>query len=202
MYPSPRYLVDPAEVEDFLATQRHGHLIATGPDSHPSVSILPYVKRGDHIELHCVQADPTFAAIQVNPRVTFFVADFLAFSRHDWVDPADAGRATLNFKAVELACEATTSTDPAEVAATLAGLLRAYEPDATYQPIADGEFYGERLRRLAVVHLWVVGVQAKWKVGPAAPDAIKRQVVAGLRERVEPGDARAAAVIEAALPAE
>lgn len=202
MYPSPRYPTDPAEAEAFVTGQRHGYLIATPPDGHPQVSILPFVKRGDEIELHCVQADPTFAAVQANPRVTFFVSDFLAFSRHDWVDPEDGGRATLNFKAVAYHCEATTTTEPAAVAAALARLVATYEPDGTYQPIVDGEMYGPRIRRLAAIRLKVLERDAKFKVGPAGPDEIKRGVVAGLRDRNEPGDARAADVIEATLPPE
>jgi len=200
MFRSARYPSDPAEVEAFVASARHGYLIATPPGGHPQVSVLPFVREGDAIELHCVQADPTFAAVQANPLVTFFVSDFLAASRHDWVDPRDAGRATLNFKAVAFHCSATTSTDPRHVALALARLLAAYEPDGDYEPIADGPFYGPRLRRLAVVRLRILATDSKFKVGPAGPVELKRRVVAGLRRRAEPGDARAADVIEATLP--
>ena len=197
MYRSAKYLTDPAEAEAFVAGQRHGTLIATPPGGHPQVSILPFVKEGDAIELHAVLEDPTFAAARANPLVTFFISDFLAFSRHDWVDPRDGARATLNFRAVAYACEATTSTDPAEVAAALARLVRAYEPDAEgYEPIVHGAFYGPRIERLGVVRLRVIGMEAKFKVGPAAPLEVQRRVVAGLRDRGEPGDARAANVIE------
>ena len=200
MYDSDRYRVDPAAVDAFVAGQRHGTLIATPPDGHPQDSLLPFVKQGDEIELHGVQEDPTFAALAANPRCTFLVSDFLAFSRHDWVDPRDGGRATLNFRAVAYSCEATPSTDPADVAAALARLLATYEPGASYEPIVDGDFYGSRLRRLATVRLRVLATDAKFKVGPAAPVEVKRRVVAGLRERGEPGDPRAADEIEATLP--
>ncbi|HEU5329761.1 MAG: FMN-binding negative transcriptional regulator [Thermomicrobiales bacterium] len=199
MYHSDRYPTSLAEAEAFVATQRHGYLIATPPGAHPQVSILPFVKQGDNIELHCVQEDPTFAAVRANPLVTFFVADFLAFSRHDWVDPNDGARATLNFRAVAYHCRAETSTAPSDVAAALARLLAAYEPGATYEPIANGDFYGPRIERLAAVYLHVLSTDAKFKVGPAGSAAVKRQVVAGLRERNEPGDARAADEIAATL---
>ena len=202
MYRSPRYPADPAAVEQFVAGQRHGHLIATAPGGHPSVSILPFVKQGDRIELHCVQADPTFAALQVNPLATFFVSDFLAFSPHHWVDPQDAGRGTLHFRAVQFSCEATTSTDPDEVAATLRRMLAVYEPDGEYEPLLDGSFYGPRLRRLGAVTLRVLHTEAKFKLGPAGPERDKRRVVEHLRGRGEPNDARAAAVIEASLTSE
>ncbi|HEY7294196.1 MAG TPA: FMN-binding negative transcriptional regulator [Dehalococcoidia bacterium] len=203
MYRSERYAVDDeATIEAFVAGQRHGQLIATPVDGFPQVSILPFVKRGDVIELHAVQEDAVFQALQSNPRATFLVSDFLAFSPHDWVDPLDAGRATLNFRAVQYFCAAETCTDPAEVASALAGLLCAYEPDSSYTAIADGEFYGRRLRRLGVVRLKILGREVKFKTGPAVPAAIQRRVIANLRERGEPGDARAADVIESYLPAE
>jgi transcriptional regulator len=202
MYPSPRYLTSPRAVDQLVASQRHGTLIATPPDGYPQISLLPFVKNGDHIEIHCVQADPTYHALKANPRVTFLVSDFLAFSPHDWVDPQDAGRATLHFRAVAFACDATYSTDPADVAGALRRLLAAYEPRESYVAMQDGDFYGPRLRRLAAVQLAIVGQQAKFKVGPAAPPADARErVAAGLRARNDPGDARAADIIEAAARA-
>jgi transcriptional regulator len=200
MYDSDRYRVDPALVDAFVAEQRHGTLIATPPGGHPQVSLLPFVKSGNQIELHCVQEDPTFAALQQNPRATFLVSDFLAFSRHDWVDPEDGGRATLNFRAIQFECNAVLSTEPADVAAALARLLAAYEPGASYTPMEDGPFYGPRLRRLAAITLTVVRMQAKFKTGPFGPIELKQQVAAKLRERGEPNDARAADVIESYLP--
>jgi len=201
MYRSPNYPTDEAAIDGFVAGQRHGYLIATPPGGHPQVSILPFVKRGGQIDIHIVQADETFAAVQANPLVTFFVSDFLAFSPHDWVNPRDAGRATLHFAAVNFACEATTSTDPDEVARTLRDLIANYEPGATgYEPLADGDFYGPHLRRLAAVHLRILHAEAKFKVGPAAPAAVRLQVASHLRERNEPGDSRAATAIEAATP--
>ncbi len=199
MFDSPLYPVTPEEADAFVAGQRHGTLIATAPDGHPQVSILPFVKEGARIDLHCVQADPTFAAVRANSRVTFFVSDFLAFSPHDWIDVDDAARATLHFRAVTFECLATVSTDPAAVAAALAALLRRQEPDATYRPIEDDALYGPRLRRLAAIRLEVVHQQAKFKLGPGASVEAKRRVVEGLRLRDEPGDARAADVIEAAI---
>ena len=199
MYKSPRYPTTIEEAEAFVAGQRHGYLIATPQGGHPSVSILPFVKTGDSIHLHCVQADPTFEALQSNPRVTFFVADFLAFSPHYWVDPVNAAAGTLHFRAVEYACEATWSTKPADVAAALALILRTFEPEASYEPLGDNEMYGSRLRMLAAVRLKVLDTQAKFKLGPAAPNEVKQSVVRGLRQRGGPNDARAADVIEAAL---
>ena len=201
MYDSDLYPTEARLADEFVAGQRHGTLIATPPDGFPQCSILPFVRTDNHIELHCVQADPTFAALQANPRATFLVSDFLAFTRHDWVDPENAARGTLNFRAVIFECSAELSTDPNHVAAALARLLAAYEPDATsYRPIQNDDFYGPRLKRLAAVRLTIERMQAKFKVGPASPVETKRRVIRRLRERGEPNDARAADVIESYLP--
>lgn len=199
MYPSPNYPTDPAQAEAFLRERRHGTLVATPPDGFPSVSLLPFVKTGDSIELHCVQEDPTFDALRRNPRVTFLVSDYLTWTPHDFVDERDAGRATLHFRAVAFECEATWSTEPADVAAALSRLLAAYEPGADYEAIRDGSFYGARLRRLAALRLAVRATRAKFKVGPAVPEAQKREVARRIRARGLPEDARAADVIEASL---
>ena len=186
--------------ERFVAEMRHGTLIACAVDGYPQVSILPFVKTGEVIELHCVQGDPTFEALQANPRVTFFVSDFLAWSPHSWVDENDAGRATLHFRAVAFECDVErVSTDPSDVAGALSRLLNAYEPDASYEPMRMGEFYGVRLRRLATMRLRVVRSHVKFKAGPAGTRETKRNVAARLRERAQPGDDRAADVIEAYL---
>jgi predicted FMN-binding regulatory protein PaiB len=135
----------------------------------------------------------------VNEETGDRVSDFLAFSRRDWVDPADGARGTLNFRAMQFECNARLSTDPAEAAAALARLLAAYEPAASYTPIEDGAFYGPRLRRLAAVKLTVLRAQAKFKTGPFGTAELKQRVASKLRERGKPGDTRAADVIESYL---
>ena len=105
MFASSNYPPDQEAAARFVAEMRHGTLIACRPDGYPQVSILPFVRTDDVIELHCVQADPTFEAVQGTPHVTFFVSDYLAWSPHNWVDERDAGRATLHFRAVAFECD-------------------------------------------------------------------------------------------------
>ncbi len=200
VFASSNYPPDQEAAEKFVAEMRHGTLIACAVDGYPQVSILPFVKTGDVIELHCVQADPTFDAVRANPRVTFFVSDFLAWSPHSWVDEHDAGRATLHFRAVAFECDVErVSTDPNDVAGALSRLLNAYEPGASYEPVKMGDFYGARLRRLATMKLHIVRTHIKFKTGPAGTAEAKRRVAGRLRERAQPGDSRAADVIDAYL---
>jgi transcriptional regulator len=198
MFASSNYPPDQVAADRFVAEMRHGTLIACTADGYPQVSILPFVKTDDMIELHCVQGDPTFDAVRANPRVTFFVSDFLAWSPHNWVSEQDGGRATLHFRAVAFECDVErVSTDPNDVAGALSRLLAAYEPGASYEPVKMGEFYGARLNRLATMHLRIVHRHVKFKTGPAGSAQTKLKVAGRLRERGEPGDGRAADVIEA-----
>jgi len=201
VFASSNYPPDEAAADRFVSEMRHGTLIACTNDGYPQVSILPFVKTGEVIELHCVQGDPTFDAVRANHRVTFFVSDFLAWSPHSWIDDRDGGRATLHFRAVAFECEVErVSTDPDDVAGALSRLLSAYEPDASYEAVKMGDFYGPRLRRLATLRLRVVRRHIKFKTGPAGSKETKLKVAARLRERDEAGDLRAAEIIEASLP--
>jgi predicted FMN-binding regulatory protein PaiB len=200
VFASSNYPPDQQAADRFVAEMRHGTLIACPPEGYPQVSILPFLKTDDVIELHCVQADPTFGAVRANPRVTFFVSDYLAWSPHHWVDERDAGRATLHFRAVAFECHAEwVSTDPDDVAGALQRLLRAYEPGASYEPVQMGEFYGARLRRLATMRLRILRSHVKFKTGPAGTATTKQKVADKLREGGRAGDLRAAEVIEAYL---
>ena len=197
MYRSPKYPPNPEDVEEFVASMRHGTIVATPPEGFPQLSILPFVKTGDEIELHFVQRDSTFIALQANPRCTFFVSDFLAFTPHYFADPEDAGSATLHFRAVAFECEARLiSTEPADVAAALARLLAHHEPGASYETPAVNERYGARLSMLGTARLSIVRTDAKFKTGLSGGRERKQLVVDKLRERSGPGDQRAADVIE------
>jgi len=197
MYRSPKYPTPPDLAEEFVQSMRHGTIIAAPADGFPQVSILPFVKTGEEIELHFVQLDPTFQALQADPRCTFLVSDFLAFTPHHFVDPDDAGRATLHFRAVAYECDvAFLSTKPEAVAGALGRLLAHHEAGASYEPVTVGERYGARLTTLATAKPAVVGTKAKFKVGPADTAEVRLDVARKLRDRGEPGDRRAADEIE------
>src|SRR3982751_6046053 len=121
MFDSRKYrLEDEAVIGEFVRRQRHATLMAAAPGAAPQASILPFVFLDERtVELHCVQADATFAAAQANPHVSLLISDFLAYTPHHWIDPVDASQSTLQFEAVLLQGVATLSTEPAEVAAAL-----------------------------------------------------------------------------------
>jgi hypothetical protein len=194
MKDAPNHRVPQAVADAFVASQKQGTLAAYAEGGFPRLSLLPFVKDGDLIEMHCVQLDPTFQALCRNPRVTFMVSDYLGTYPSEWVDPNDGGRGSTIFRAVSFDCLAEHDTDPAAVAAGLTKLLSVYEPGARHGTITDGEVYGARLRQLAFVRLRIVAMQAKFKIGPPGPGEKSRRanVAAQLRKRGQLGDLEAA----------
>lgn len=193
-YPPPT----PAEIDAFVRTQFCGRLIAADADGYPCASILPFLREGERIEVHMVQADPTFAALRARGRGAFLVDEALAFTPHAVISERDGGFATLHFRAVLFRVQADISTEPAAVAGALERLLHAYEGELAWDTVADGPVYGERLRRLAVAQLRVVGVEAKFKVAQNRTPAERERLLAFLGKRGLPGDRVAAERIRAA----
>jgi hypothetical protein len=198
MKDAPKHRIPKALADEFVASQKQGTLAAYAEGGFPRLSLLPFVKDGDLIEMHCVQMDPTFQALCRNPRVTFMVSDYLGTYPSDWVDPNDGGRGSTVFRAVSFDCIAEHDTDPAVVAAGLTRLLSVYEPGAPHGTITDGDVYGARLRQLALLRLKVVATQAKFKIGPPGVDETSRRtnVATQFRKRGQPGDIEAARWID------
>ncbi len=198
MKDAPNHRVPHALADEFVASQKQGVLAAYAEGGFPRLSLLPFVRDGDMIEMHCVQLDPTFQALCRNPHVTFMVSDYLGTYPSEWVDPNDGGRGSTVFRAVSFDCLAEYDTEPAAVAAGLTRLLSVYEPGARHGTITDGEVYGTRLRQLALLKLRIVATQAKFKIGPPGPGERSRRanVAAQFRKRGQPGDIEAARWIE------
>jgi predicted FMN-binding regulatory protein PaiB len=198
MYDSPGYpQPDAATIEAFVQSQPYAVVLGTGAEGHPSASLLPFVKVGDRITVHMVQADPTFQALARDPRGSVLIEEFLAFTPHTLVSPDYAGQATLHFRAVIYEVEATLTTAPERVAEALEEALARYEADAPHLPVADLSVYGHDLVRLARADFRVLRQQAKFKTAQSKDAATRQRLVAYLRERGEWRDDRAADVIEA-----
>ncbi|MBS0549424.1 MAG: FMN-binding negative transcriptional regulator [Proteobacteria bacterium] len=194
MKDAPKHRIPQPLADEFVATQKQGTLAAQVAGGFPQMTLLPFVRTGDLIELHCVQADPTFRALKENPKVAFLVSEYLSVFPSRWADPEDGGRGSTVYRAVNFECHATWDTTPDAVAAALTKLLSVYEPGAPKGHITDGPVYGARLRQLASVKLTIVSTQAKFKIGPAGAEETARRanVARELRRRDQPGDANAA----------
>ncbi len=190
MFVSPSYPApDPAEIDAFVDGQFCGKLVATDADGYPRVSVLPFVRAGDAIEVHMVQADPTCAALRAAGRGAFLLDEPLAFTPHHVVSERVAMFATLQFMAVAFRVDAEISLEPRDVAAALERLMARYEAGGTWEAVADGPVYGPHLRRLAVARLRIVGVDAKFKLAQNRTAEERERLLRFLEDRGLPGDA-------------
>lgn len=196
MYDSPSYPAPSGEeIRVFLAQQPCGILIAQRADGFPSATLLPFVYLGDAIEVHMVQDDATCAALRHSAQAAFLVEEFLAFTPHTVVHGDDAGLATLHFRAVQFDVRAALSTARNDVAAALERLLARYEPAEAHRRVEDGDYYGERLARLAVARLEVIAVHAKFKIAQRYPQSVRQDIARFLEQRGQWRDLHAASVI-------
>jgi hypothetical protein len=109
------------------------------------VSILPFLRDGDFFELHCLRADPTFAALQRQPHATFVVeAPGQSDGRHQ----------------VRYHCEAAWSTNPGDIAATVRRMAEAHEGRAGEDGIPAAQ-----LSRLAKLRLRILQAQVDGRPG-------------------------------------
>ena len=77
MKDAPKHRLPQKLADAFVATQKQGALSAQVEGGFPQLTMLPFLRTGDLIELHCVQADPTFKALRQNPKVAFLVSEYL-----------------------------------------------------------------------------------------------------------------------------
>lgn len=196
MYDSPGYpQPEESAVEAFVQAQPYAVVLSVGADGHPCASLLPFVKDGDRITVHMVQEDPTFRALERDPRGSVLIEEFLAFTAHTPVNADYAGQATLHFRAVLYEVVATLTTEPARVADALEEALARYEPGRAHRPVHDLQAYGDDLVRLARADLRVVARQAKFKHAQGKDEATRERLVAYLRARGNWRDGHAADVI-------
>ncbi|PSR34210.1 MAG: hypothetical protein C7B46_06585 [Sulfobacillus benefaciens] len=201
MYRSSAYpAVTPAQIDQFVLENFHGKCIAVDPEGYPVVSLLPfqYYPSSDpnipsRFDLHLVQDDTTFQALQSHPQCTFLIDQPLAFTPHDLVDPEYAGNATLHFRAAVFYCHAETITAPDQVAQVLDNLVHHYEPDKSFHPVTDTSYYHDDLSRLGIARLTVVRFEAKFKLAQGRSPEGKKALSQFLEQRNLPMDATALA---------
>ena len=87
--------------------------------------------------------------------------------------------------------------DPGAVAAQQVRLLARYQPEGGFRTLdPDDPLYRGALGKLAAVRLDVVRTRVKFKLAQNRPPEARRRVIAELRRRGRPADARAADALE------
>jgi predicted FMN-binding regulatory protein PaiB len=191
-----------AEIDRFVAAQELGRLVTVGADGMPHLGLYPFVLDGASIELHLVRADEQVADLRGRPQCLFEVDEALGVIPSYWVHPEYAGAATLYHRTVIFECRASVAEDPDLVAAQQRRLLGRYQPEGGYRPLDPADpLYRAALSQLAAVHLDITRCRPKFKLGQNRPPETRRAVIAALRRRGRPSDARAADALEWTLGA-
>jgi len=185
------------EVERFVLGQELGRLVTVGDDLTPHVGLYPFVYADGAFDLHLVRADELAADLRARPACVFEVDEVLGVIPSYWVHPQYAGSATAYHRTVIFECAATVVENPEAVAAQQLRLLARYQPEGGFRALAvDDPLYRGALAQLAAVRLEVKRARVKFKLGQNRPPEARRQVIARLRERGRPNDARAADALE------
>jgi predicted FMN-binding regulatory protein PaiB len=189
-------------VTRFVAAQELGRLVSVGPDGTPHLGLYPFVYAESAFDLHLVREDELVTDLEARPRCVFELDEVLAVVPSYWVHPEFAGSATAYHRTVIFECTATVLHDVDAVAAQQVRLLGRYQPEGGFRPVDPADaLYRGALARLAAVRLDVLRCRPKFKLGQNRPVEVRRRVIAELRRRGRPADARAAEALEWTLGA-
>lgn len=177
----------------FLAAHDFGDLIAPGAGRDlPVVVPTHFAWDGEReVLLHLATANPVWDALAERPRVLLSVFGAYAYVPGHW-NQDDHGVPTSYYAAVQLACDASVTDDPAEIAAILERQLAHFQPERLHAPVTpDDERYAALLPSIRGIRLAVTDVRAKLKFGTNRTVAHREAVAAKLAERGRPLDLEA-----------
>lgn len=192
----PQYTPSAAEIDDLIASQRAIRLVTVAPNGLPRLGIYPFVRVGEPFEVHLVSTDEQLHDIERRPECLVEFDEVLSMIPSHWEHPDDASRGDLYYRCVQFECDAVLTADGRAVAAHLARLLRARQPEGGYRPIsADDEGYGRKIAALRLVQLRPRAALGKFKLGQQNAADVRSAVVARLRDRAEGPDLRTATLV-------
>jgi predicted FMN-binding regulatory protein PaiB len=189
----------PEDVLDaFVRAQEMGRLLTVDGAGFPHLGLYPFAYDGAAIEIHLNGADDQFAHLEARPRCAFEVDEILATVPSYWVDPESAVAATAYHRTVLFECERVMiSRDPAVLAQQQTRLLARYQPEGGFRAVTPDEpIYRGAFCVIAAIRLQIVGRKVKWKIGQNRAPEKRANVVAELRKRGRPLDARAADALQ------
>jgi predicted FMN-binding regulatory protein PaiB len=184
-------------IDRLVDSQELGRLVTVGPGGTPHIGLYPFVHDGRTVDLHLVRADEQVADLRERPACVFEVDEVLGVIPSYWVHPQYAGSATAYHRTVIYECIASVTEDPEAIAAQQRRLLDRYQPEGGYRPLDPGDpLYRAAIGQLTAVTLRITRCRPKFKLGQNRPPEARRAVIAELRRRGRPNDARAADALE------
>ena len=185
------------EIDELLASQRLGRLIAIGADGWPQVGIHPYTWDDGLLEVHLVNHDEQLAPLKHQTQAVFEVDDILSASPSHFVDEQDATNADHFYRCVIIRGAMSLSSDVAAVESHLKRLLAKYQPESRYAPLDRNDSrYGKYMAALTLVRITPTEIRTKFKLGQRTGAGDREAIVRAMRERNEGVDARTSDIIE------
>ncbi len=177
-----------------------GYLGLVTADGTPRVVPLNFAAIGQNLYFHGALAGEKFELMQASPRVSFMMALPYSIIPSYWLAKGYACPATHYFKSVDARGTCAPCDDIVEKARGMQALMEKYQPEGQFTPItADNPLYAKPLRTVGVFRVAVETWTGKVKFGVNEPAAVRRKMIAGLRERGEPRDLETAIEIETTL---
>ena len=191
--------IPPDEVEGFVAAQELGRLVTAGPGG-PHLGLYPFAYTASAVEIHLVRTDEQIQDLRAQPACLFEVDEPLGTIPSYWVDPENAIYATAYHRTVIFDCVARVSEDVEAIAAQQMRLMARYQPEGRFRAVtAEDPMYKGALHHIAAVTLTVERTRVKFKLAQNRKPESRRAIIAELRKRNRPNDARAAAAVESTL---
>jgi predicted FMN-binding regulatory protein PaiB len=189
--------IPPAVVDAFVGEREMGRLVTVSGESVPHIGLYPFAYESDRIELHLNRADEQLVDLAARPRCVFEVDDVLGVIPSYWVHPESAVMATAYHRTVIFDCQATLSDDAGVLAEQQMRLLARYQPEGGFRPVSpDDPLYRGAIAHIAAVRLDIVSRRVKFKLAQNRSVETRATIVAELRKRGRPNDARAADAIQ------
>src|SRR5262249_45449463 len=152
------------------------------------------------LERHVVRTDEQARDVRAQARCLFEVDEPLGSIPSYWVDPENTIYATAYHRTVIFDCVARISEDPAVIAEQQMRLMARYQPEGRFRAVsAEDPMYKGALHHIAALQLTVERTRVKFKLAQNRTPDSRRAIIAELRKRRRPADARAASALEDTL---
>jgi nitroimidazol reductase NimA-like FMN-containing flavoprotein (pyridoxamine 5'-phosphate oxidase superfamily) len=161
-----------------------GYLCLITGDGYPRNLAVNFAAVGQTLFFHGARAGEKFTRVQEDPRVGFSMIQALSFLPSTWSSLDLACPATQLFRSVEVKGRCVVLEDPDEIAAGLEALMRKYQPEGGYSPIAPDAFgYRQSLKSVAVFRLDPDSWTGKVKLLQNLPEVARRRIMNHLADR-------------------
>lgn len=186
-----------ADVDELLASQRLGRLIALDAQGWPQIGLHPYTWDDGVLEVHLVNHDDQLDPLRKQTRAVFEVDDVLSASPSHFVDEKDATNADHFYRCVIIRGTMSLSSDIVAVESHLKRLVAKYQPESRYAPIDRHDArYGKYMAALTLVRIQPVEIRTKFKLAQRTSAEDRATIVKAMRERAEGQDLRTSDILE------